>query len=162
MKTAAGGLPPNRLTKRGARSYRACASMQKHLARYRGVDPSQITRELDGERRNVWAPVIEDVRAMAKDPRTDPTPMILHLLEVAAEAEAEAWANRSNEDIWAEWLLRCEAETEAQGRADLPQVRCRTARDREALAKAVDALSAEGVAILRLVSFRATVEASLS
>ncbi len=125
-----------RLSKDGARWYRACApGSQYQLARVRGVDPTQVTRELAGERRSPLAAMEQEVRRLAASGRTTAGPYLAHLHRLAGAGAMERPVGEKG-SVLAEADRRCEEETRTQGAADVAQLRFRASRsvpDLEAL-----------------------------
>lgn len=132
--------------------------MQYHMASARGVDPSQITRELSGERRSVLAPAEAWVEAMARHPKTSPEPWLGWMIARAGQVRMESWVG----DIMTEYDRLCEAETAAQGEGDLAQLRFRSLRTREALDQVEEFLGRHVARGLRMLAVVPTVRARIA
>lgn len=157
-KTAAGELPPNRLTRRTRWAVRECGPMVYHLAGARGVDPSQVSRELSGERRSAIAEVEEILRSYAREKKCDPSPILVRF----HGAVEEEWLRALATDPWAEYRRRCDAVLNQMGSALDAQLRAREFHDSDSLNAAEEELSRQAAHTIRLVGAIPLVRQSLS
>jgi hypothetical protein len=155
-------MQANRLSPETRRRYAAVSPQLKHRATARGKDPSHQSREESGERPSRWAELEDEIRRFARFSRTSPYPLLHRMLAVAGEEEERVWATRTREEIWSEWLRRCDAETVARGLAGLPLGRVRSTRTRALLGEAADRLYDHGDAILALVTFAPVAEEAVA
>lgn len=138
MKTTSPpGEGPGRLTRRSARWLRKSAPMMYHIAKARGVDPSQITRELSGERRSALAAAEEQLVRMARYSRTNPEVWLVHIHARISRARIEAGEVGSLD----RYLELCEQETQARFEADVAELRFRNLQTGEALDELEEAQS---------------------
>lgn len=147
-----------RLTKEGARWYRSCAPAVKNLAYARGVDPTQITRELSRERRSPLAAAEAEVVRLAGSPKTSPAPFLGWLHQLAAEGAMD----RPVRCVLEEHDRRCEVESRSQAGADLAQLRFRSSRSKDDLAALSEAVAEHFAAALDLVLWLPRVQEHLA
>lgn len=155
---APGGGPPNRLTPRTRWAVKECGPMLYHLAGARGVHPSQVSRELSGERRSAIAEVEEICRAYVRERKCDPSPIITRFLG----AIEEEWLAGLAADPWSEYRERCDAVLSQMGATLDAQLRARECHDAASLDTAEEELSRQAARTIRLVGVIPIVRRSLS
>lgn len=152
---------PNRLSERGRWALRESAPMLYHVADAFGVHPSQLTRELSGERPSPLSEPERRVYRLACGRKTSATPFLFHLHTIHQRGLRDR-ATEVRVDPWTDYLHLCATETEAQGPADVAELLSCQRPCRDALSHARDELARHGARIIRLVDFIPTVVESLS